>query len=112
MVQTRTAHQRKAHEDERGADDGREDPLGNVAVGDLVDVAARVLELREEDEPDRGHGEPAEDVRHHAPVRAGVGRDAMASGAGRAGTLFGRFARTAASWLCAANARASSPATC
>jgi putative component of toxin-antitoxin plasmid stabilization module len=57
----------KIHEDEERAVDGRLDPLGDVVVGDLVDVALGILELRAQDEPDRGHGEPAKDVRHHAP---------------------------------------------
>ncbi|MBB78049.1 MAG: hypothetical protein CL844_03505 [Crocinitomicaceae bacterium] len=60
-------HEGKLREDQERAIDERVDPVGDVAVGDLVDVALGVLELHDEDEPDRGHGEPAEDVGHHAP---------------------------------------------
>ena len=64
-VRTRTAHEGERHEDQEGAVDDRVDPVGHPTVRHLGDVALGVLELHAQDEPDRGHGEPPEDVRHH-----------------------------------------------
>ena len=41
-------------------------PPRDVPVGDFVDVALGILELHDEDEPHRHHGEPAEYVGNHA----------------------------------------------
>lgn len=46
-------------------------PPGDGAVGDEGQVGLGPLQVCNDDEPRAAHREPAEDVRHHAPVHGG-----------------------------------------